>query len=405
MKFAFLIFKYFPYGGMQRDMLRTASRLAAAGHEVDIYTMSWDGEPPMAGINVHIVPASGWFNFQKYQDFIARAQRQLAAQGSHELVVGWNRMTGLDVYFAADPCFIERAHQQRNWLYRLTPRYRWFQQVEAAIFAPAAHTEMLMVDMAEKLVFQRWYQTQDAKFHHIPPFLSAERLKLQERSAMRSHLREAFALPQDSIVMLLVGSGFYMKGLDRAITSLASLPASLRQRVTLIAIGQDKPAPFLRMARKLGVSEQVLISKGRPDIPQLMQGADLYLHPAYRENTGLVLLEALASGLPVLATASCGYAPHILAADAGRVVPSPFEQAVLNQTLLQMLTLIGNNDAQLKRWREQGVAYARQLMEANDGGAEAEILQRLAKRKQTISASKQASSAKLASTAKVSHGL
>lgn len=363
-------------------MLRTASRLAAAGHEVDIYTMSWDGEAPPEGVHVHIVRAQGWFNFQKYQDFIVNAQRQLAAEAKHVLIVGWNRMTGLDVYFAADPCFIERAHQQRNWLYRLTPRYRWFQQVEAAIFAPTAATEMLMVDMSEKLVFQRWYQTQDAKFHHIPPFLSAERLKLHDRAAMRQHLRQAFDLPPDSIVMLLVGSGFYMKGLDRAIKALASLPQSMRQRLTLIAIGQDKPAPFLRMARQLGVSEQVLISKGRPDIPQLMQGADLYLHPAYRENTGLVLLEALASGLPVLATASCGYALHIEAADAGRVVPSPFEQTALNQTLLQMLTLIRGNDAQLTRWREQGLAYARALMEANDGGAEAEILQRLAQRKE-----------------------
>lgn len=403
MKFAFLIFKYFPYGGMQRDMLRTASRLAAAGHEVDIYTMSWDGEAPPQGVQVHIVPARGWFNIQKYQDFIIRAQRMLAADASHALIVGWNRMTGLDVYFAADPCFIERAHKQRNWLYRLTPRYRWFQQVEAAIFAPAAHTEMLMVDMAEKLVFQRWYQTQDAKFHHIPPFLSAERLKLQPREAMRQHLRETFGLPQDRIVMLLVGSGFYMKGLDRAITALASLPENVRQRLTLIAIGQDKPAPFLRMARKLGVSEHVLISKGRPDIPQLMQGADLYLHPAYRENTGLVLLEALASGLPVLATASCGYAPHISAADAGRVVPIPFEQASLDQTLLQMLSLILDNDAQLTRWREQGVAYARELMDANDGGAEAEILQRLALRKQDERASK--TGAAKVSVREVNHGL
>lgn len=387
MKFAFLIFKYFPYGGMQRDMLRTATRLAQAGHSVDIFTMSWDGQMPEAhpqqgNINVHVMPGSGWFNFQKYQDFIRQAQVRIAREFSFDLVVGYNRMGGLDVYFAADPCFIERAHKQRNWLYRLMPRYRWFQQIEEVIFSPNASTQMLMVDMAEKTVFQRWYHTQDERFHYIPPYLSAERLQLQCREEMRAYLRNAFNLPQETKIALLVGSGFYMKGLDRAVQALASLPAEMRQNFRLIAIGQDKPDPFIKMARKLGVSDHLIISRGRPDIPQLMQGADFYLHPAYRENTGLVILEAMASGLPVLATASCGYAVHVQAADAGRVVAVPFEQAALDRELKNIVSLVLADDAQLETWRQHGLQHARKLMAENDGGAEAAIMQRIAARKQ-----------------------
>ena len=333
-------------------MLRTATRLAQAGHSVDIFTMSWDGQMPEAhpqqgNINVHVMPGSGWFNFQKYQDFIRQAQVRIAREFSFDLVVGYNRMGGLDVYFAADPCFIERAHKQRNWLYRLMPRYRWFQQIEEVIFSPNASTQMLMVDMAEKTVFQRWYHTQDERFHYIPPYLSAERLQLQCREEMRAYLRNAFNLPQETKIALLVGSGFYMKGLDRAVQALASLPAEMRQNFRLIAIGQDKPDPFIKMARKLGVSDHLIISRGRPDIPQLMQGADFYLHPAYRENTGLVILEAMASGLPVLATASCGYAVHVQAADAGRVVAVPFEQAALDRELKNIVSLVLADDSQL----------------------------------------------------------
>ncbi|MCB5186878.1 glycosyltransferase family 4 protein [Methylobacillus caricis] len=382
LKFAFLIFKYFPYGGMQRDMLRTATRLAAMGHTVDIFTISWDGEPPVANIRVHIVPASGWFNYQKYQNFIERAYSMIRIDFDFDLIVGYNRMSGLDVYFAADPCFIERAHQQRSWLYRLTPRYRWFQKTEEIIFSPAARTEMLMVDMAEKDVFQRWYQTQEARFHFIPPFLSSERLQLYDRNEMRTYLREAFDLPQDAIVMLLVGSGFYMKGLDRAVAAIATLPAGMLDRLKMVAIGQDKPEPFIKLARKLGISNNLVISRGRPDIPQLMQGADLYLHPAYRENTGLVILEALASGLPVMATASCGYAYHVQQADAGRVVPVPFAQDRLNQMLHDTLALIFAADPQVEAWRENGLQYAQGVMAANDGSAEAKILLRLAEARQ-----------------------
>ncbi|MFA6178547.1 MAG: glycosyl transferase family 1, partial [Candidatus Methylopumilus sp.] len=134
-----------------------------------------------------------------------------------DLVVGFNRAKGLDAYFAADPCFIERAHVQRNFLYRLTPRYRWFQQCEQAIFSAGSNCSILLLSNQEKLDFQKWYQTPEQYFHFIPPYLSSERLALQGRSEMRSYLRNAFNFAAQDFVFLLVGSGFYMKGLDRAI--------------------------------------------------------------------------------------------------------------------------------------------------------------------------------------------
>ncbi|WP_163066577.1 glycosyltransferase, partial [Acinetobacter baumannii] len=69
------------------------------------------------------------------------------------------------------------------------------------------------------------------------------------------------------------------------------------------------------------LNDQVQILKGRSDIPRFLLGADLLIHPAYNENTGTVLLEALVSGLPVLVTDVCGYAHYIAEADAGRVLP------------------------------------------------------------------------------------
>jgi UDP-glucose:(heptosyl)LPS alpha-1,3-glucosyltransferase len=380
MKFAFLIFKYFPFGGMQRDMLRIARELEKRGHAVDIYAISWQGDLPAGAINVHLIPATGLFNYRRYQRFIAAAHARIAEAAqrgaAYNLILGFNRMHGLDVYFGADPCFIERAHRQRNFLYRLTPRYRWFAECERLIFSAQSSCDILLLSNREKADFQRWYRTPDSRFHFVPPCLSAERFALQDRAAMRAHLRKAFGFGADDFVFLLVGSGFYMKGLDRAIRALAAIPADQRTGIRLVAVGQDNPRPFLRMAQKLGVSAHLSIAKGRPDIPQLMQGADVYVHPAYRENTGLVILEALASGLPTLVTESCGYASHVEAADAGLVVPLPFDQDNFNQLFHTMLA-----SERKAEWRRNGRAYAERIMAANDGGAEAEILIGLAERK------------------------
>ena len=166
--------------------------------------------------------------------------------------------------------------------------------------------------------------------------------------------------------------------MDRAILALTALPDDVRADTKLVAVGQDNPKQFQKMAKKLGLANQVVISKGRPDIPQLMQGADVCIHPAYRENTGLVILEGMACGAPMLVTASCGYAHHVASADAGIVNDNPFNQVVFNQQFLQMI----QTDKKLE-WTQNGLAYVQQIMQANDGSAEAEILMRLANQKIT----------------------
>lgn len=359
---------------MQRDMLRTANELVKRGHQVEVFTMIWQGEQPQ-GIKVHILPQTGWFNYQRYQKFID-ASFAIIRQNHFDYIFGYNRMAGLDAHFAADPCFVERAYKQRNFLYRFLPRFKWFADCEKAIFSHESKTEILAVSLTEKPHFQHWYGTQDARFHYIPPFLSPERFVLQDKQAMRVHLRNAFGFDADDFVYLLTGSGFSMKGLDRAILALAALPETLRRNTRVVAVGQDNPKKFNQMAKKLGLENHVIISKGRPDIPQLMQGADVCMHPAYRENTGLVILEGMACGAPMLVTASCGYAHHVADANAGIVCELPFDQPRFNQQFLEM-----RQTDKKTQWAANGLIYTQHIMQANDGSAEANILIDLAQRK------------------------
>jgi UDP-glucose:(heptosyl)LPS alpha-1,3-glucosyltransferase len=374
MKFAFIIFKYFPFGGMQRDMLRTANELVKRGHAVEIFTLSWQGDVS-TNIKVHVLPQAGLFNYMRYQKFIDATFRQINAD-KFDYIFGYNRMAGLDAHFAADPCFIERAQQQRSFLYRLLPRFKWFAACEKAVFSSEVNTQILAVALTEKPHFAKWYGTQGARFHYIPPFLSKDRFVLEDKATMRKHLRDTFHFGADDFVFLLTGSGFAMKGLDRAILALKPLPDKLRANTRLVAVGQDNPKQFQKIAKKLGLENNVIISKGRPDIPQLMQGADVCVHPAYRENTGLVILEGMACGAPMLVTASCGYAQHVADANAGIVSAMPFDQEKFNAQFLEMRL-----SEKKQKWAANGLKYVEKIMHANDGSAEAEILITLATEK------------------------
>ena len=199
-------------------------------------------------------------------------------------------------------------------------------------------TMILSLSEREKGVYQQFYGTPDNRFHILPPTLDEQRKVPEQPAAVRREMRAYFGVNDDQFLLLFVGSGFKTKGLDRAILSLAALPEDLRNRCELVVVGQDNPACYQRQARKLKVDGQVRFLGGRSDIPEILSAGDLLLHPAYSENTGTILLEALTAGLPVLTTDVCGYAPHINRADAGTVLRSPFLQDALDAQLAHMLT-------------------------------------------------------------------
>jgi UDP-glucose:(heptosyl)LPS alpha-1,3-glucosyltransferase len=352
MQLAFCLYKYFPFGGLQRDFLRIALACQARGHAIRVYTLSWQGEVP-AGFEVVTVPVRALTNARRYAKFSAWVAHDLA-QRPAQRVVGFNKMPGLDVYFAADPCYEEKAQTLRNPLYRLSGRYRHFAAYERAVFAPKSRTEILMISQVQQPFFEQHYATPKSRFHLLPPGIARDRRAPPEAPAIRAAFRAEFGLGDDDLLLLQIGSGFKTKGLDRSLQALAHLPADLRGRTRLIAIGQDEPSQFKRMAAGLGLAGQVDILAGRDDIPRFLLGADLLVHPAYNENTGTVLLEALVAGLPVLCSAVCGYAHYIDEAAGGRVIPEPFVQATMDGFLQKILV----DREQRAAWQRNALAWA-----------------------------------------------
>ncbi len=353
MQFAFTIFKYFPYGGIQRDMLKLVDECVALGHRARIYTLQWSGDRP-PDVEIIVLPVHAMTNHVRYRRF---ADRVCALLTEHpvDVVVGMNKMPGLDIYFAGDTCYQEKAMTQRGALYRVLPRYRAFRSLEAAVFDAASDTEILTLSDAQRGAFQRFYGTSADRFHALPPGIDGSRAAPADRSAHRDAFRQEFAIDDHELLMLFVGSGFVKKGLDRVLRGFASLPDSLRHNTRLFVIGEDRSRPFEAMVRQLGLASRVRFFRGRDDIPRFLFGADLFVLPAYDETAGMVIVEAVIAGLPVLVTANCGYAHHVATADAGVVLPVPYEQDACDAALADML-----QDATLRaRWRDNGIAYGR----------------------------------------------
>ena len=358
MKIAFCLFEYSSYSGLSLDFRRILQECLKRGHDAHVFVSEWQGERPkdvtFTLLEPHAISLK-FSNHAKNEQFHNKLQVELK-KGGFDVVVGFNKMPGLDVYYGADSCYVGRTVPQYPAVYKLSRRYKRRYSFEEAVFGLKSKTLILSLSERQKSEYQEHYFTPNARFHLLPPTLDASFSPISDRAGERENLRLELDLPMQDLLLMFIGSGFATKGLDRAILALASLPVDLQKRTSLIVVGDDDEKQYRNQAEKLSVSKQVrfLGGRSREDIPKLLAAGDLMLHPAYGENTGTVLLEAIAAGLPVLATDACGYASHIKAAAAGTVLDSPFEQNALNTQLATMLT-----SPERANWSTNGQRYGK----------------------------------------------
>ena len=213
----------------------------------------------------------------------------------------------------------------------------------------------MLISPLQQEAYSAYYHTEPQRFHLLPPGIAKDRMAPPNAADIRAKIRNAFNISDEQTLLLMVGSGFKTKGVDRAIKALASLPSDLQSRCRLFVIGQDDPALFKKLAAKKQISSHLSFLGGRQDVPDFLLAADLLLHPSRHENTGTAILEAIVSGLPVLTVAACGYAHYVLDADAGMVVAAPFRQRELN---IALQTMVSSPDA--AAWRRNALAFAKQ---------------------------------------------
>ncbi|MFV1993115.1 MAG: glycosyltransferase family 4 protein [Acidiferrobacterales bacterium] len=351
LKIAFVIDRYFEFGGLQRDCLRMAVLCAEKGNEVTIITGSWLGKKP-DNIIVNEVDANAFTNTGKISR-LEQAMESIRFEKPFDCIIGFKKMGGLDLYYAGDPCFAAKLNTQ-SFIKRLMPRYKKMLKKEAAVFSPESRTRILLIAHQEQEKFRHYYGTSKDRFYLLPPGIDKKRLVNKNFSQQdRQALRIEFNIKEHDFLVLQVGSSFRTKGVDRSITAIAGLPGNLKEKTKLIIIGAGDVAPYHAMASQLNITDKIIFPGPQKDVSRFYYSADLLIHPAVTENTGTAILEAMVCGLPVLTTENCGYASHVISAQAGGVSPVPFNQAGFNLLLEGML-----DSSRLDKWSKNGLRYS-----------------------------------------------
>jgi UDP-glucose:(heptosyl)LPS alpha-1,3-glucosyltransferase len=173
--------------------------------------MSWEGDIP-SGFEAAIVPARGMTNHHRCMNFSRRVNEYFKKEG-HDLVIGFNKMQGLDIYYAADPCYKAKVTEGKGSLYCIGPRARSYMTLEKAVFDPSSKTRILLISDKEKAKYILYYGTPEGRFHSLPPGISRDRAITDNAEEIRKNVRNELGVRGDEILLLMVGRPLRQKGL------------------------------------------------------------------------------------------------------------------------------------------------------------------------------------------------
>ena len=314
-------------GGAERYLVDLCIRMATEGHEVHVYTEHQGEDNP--GIYFHPVKTIPFPRSIRFLSFATRATREIE-NGNYDITFGVGNTLKADilqphggVHWAWFWRSLRADENPILWMIKLLGRVlspkQWVSGwVEDAPYRAKRLRAIIAISDMVKRDMMRWYQISEERIHVVYNGVDIERFHPRNRR-YREEIRRRHGIG-DEFVILFVSNNFRMKGLGFLIKALAEIKKKQSPPFKLLVLGRDRQSSYVSLARETGVSAEVIFA-GSTNEPEKYYGAsDLLVHPTFYDACSLTVLEALASGLPVITTVSNGASGVLCHGEEGWVV-------------------------------------------------------------------------------------
>jgi UDP-glucose:(heptosyl)LPS alpha-1,3-glucosyltransferase len=332
-------------GGTEVWTGQFASYLLARGVEVHVVSQ----EISLESLRLPIVPHC----LGPIRSVLARAQaaadqlKTLRLDIIHDMGVGWYA----DFLQPHGGCWTALVKQKRRlvppWLGALKRR------IDPWLPRHCAHGELLRRQCAaENLTLLALSQKVAGEFQEagfpterirvVYNGVDLRRFSPQSREPFREATRRWFGVGPETVLALVVAHNYRLKGVPGLLQALRPLQGKLPLHVMIV--GGQRRRSWGRRVRFWGLERQVTLVEPQEDILPFYAAADLLVHPSFYDSCSLVLLEAAACGLPLIATRQNGAAELFTSGSEGLILEDPADVETLAASLTRLVS-----DADLRR--------------------------------------------------------
>jgi len=324
-------------GGAEIYLANLARFLVQNGHPVHALVRRDNADSSMEGVTVEPLPANG-SGLRGEKNFVRAVQQRL--RGTKSVVLSTIAMPGVTHY---------QPHMglyRRGFLASRNTRSSPFFRTVHALASPFNLKRRWLMNLQERLL-ARGSTAQIMTFSQLVRSQILEDCQISPENVFAASLGvdlnrfhpdgKSQEHRTGKLKLLFSGHNFQLKGLHCLLAAM-SVALSRGLQAELFIAGNGQCAAFEKIAARLGLSAHVKFL-GLVDDAQsaaLYRSNDVLVHPTFTDHCSLVVLEALASGLPVITTRQNGAAEFIEPEKQGIIISHPRDIEALADALLRL---------------------------------------------------------------------
>ena len=366
LKIAFVLDRYLPSRGGERYFSWLAQELSRRGHEVHVFATAIE-ENSGTECQVHRIPVVRYPRSVKILSFLVNSSRAIRPY-DFDIIHGVGQSLAMNVFNPHGG--VERAYLKQDfvsitnrfyYLYKFVRRYLLPQHyvkvwVQRRQYLSHRVKKIIAISSMVKRDIIQHYGVPEGKIVVVFNCVDLDRFHPGNQEKHRVAKRAEMGIGEKSIILLFAGNNYRLKGLEPLLHALVSLKQWFpSQPFQLLIAGRGQTRRYLRIARRLGVSDAVLFLGSVKEMERYYAASDIYVHPTFYDSCSLTVLEALASGLPVVTSRFNGAADAIVSNEGGRVIRNPADVEELAHSIAFYFDEERRNKARVvaRRWMEK----------------------------------------------------
>lgn len=316
-KIAVVVPKYGLVGGGERFVFELTERLAENGkYDIHVFANKWQGCSPL--ITFHKVPIITFPKWLTTISFAYFANKKIASM-DFDLVHTHDRIFRADiatVHSIPHSIWVKEIRQKKMMsLFDLATCW-----VEKKLFASRDLKVIMPVSNLAKEKMLEEYEVNPEKIHIVHPGVDLEKFRAVE-PATRQAIRQEFGVEDDDLLVLFVSMNFELKGLDLLLAAMSQIQnADHRKRIKVLVAGKGNIRKYQAITQNLGIESNTFFAGVRHDMERVYQSGDLFVLLSGFDTFGMVVTEAMASGLPVIVSDQVGAKDLVRNGENGFVV-------------------------------------------------------------------------------------
>ncbi len=305
-------------------------------HGFVVHVLAHRFETTIEGVHAHRIPIWMFPKWVRPFSFAWGAERTLG-RIPHDLVHSHERIFRADVFSVhgmPHHLWIRDVRRKSMSLFdRATAR------VERAGYT---HPETRLLLPVSHLVGQALIDTYPEireRMQVLHPGVATQRFQSCSVGEVKAEAKMGFGLSPSDTVLLFAGMNFEVKRLQLVMEALAALGRQVLEahRLKLLVIGKGDIARYSRLATALGITSAVRFAGVQTDMVRSYAAGDVLVMPSRMDTFGLVVLEAMAAGLPVILTERVGAVDIVRSGGCGIVLDADPDPASLAKAIHGMV--------------------------------------------------------------------